>query len=114
MRCPGAMAGFLPVPGLASSASMSSSPAKPSRWRCLRSLVIDATPAFFVCAFSFSRSAITCFAYRFWSRCLRLQQVQEVCEPMLDVRGIFAAPRDSSMSRLDGLVSSGRQGVRHC
>ena len=87
MRCPGAMAGFLPVPGLASSASMSSSPAKPSRWRCLRSLVIDATPAFFVCAFSFSRSAITCFAYRFWSRCLRLHQVKKTCQRVPALRG---------------------------
>lgn len=70
MRCPGAMSAFWPP--RASSLSRSSSPAKPSRTRCLRSFEMDAMLAFLACAFSFSRSACTCFEYFFASRCFRL------------------------------------------
>ncbi|CAL8471077.1 g10619 [Coccomyxa elongata] len=68
------MSAFWPPgrPPRASSLSRSSSPAKPSRTRCLRSFEMDAMLAFLACAFSFSRSACTCFEYFFASRCFRL------------------------------------------
>ena len=56
----------------ASSASRSSSPAKPDFWRCFRSLVTAEMLLFLAWAFSFSLSACVSLADFFASRCLRL------------------------------------------
>jgi hypothetical protein len=93
MRCPGDIGAFPPGPR-ASSLSMSNSPAKPSRARCLRSLEIEAMLAFLVWAFSFSRSACTCLEYFLASRCFRLRAA-ESCQRTSDL----AASDDYSSTR---------------
>lgn len=92
MRCPGDIGAFPPGPR-ASSLSMSNSPAKPSRARCLRSLEIEAMLAFLVWAFSFSRSACTCLEYFLASRCFRLRAA-ESCQR---TSGDLAASDDAAL-----------------